>query len=282
MTPRSRSSSARAFEQNRDALARLQNPDTVTIIEVPAVEFVDPIARLLRNHVLGPGAPVLDGNGLSKEATIAAAGTVVLFKRKDEDKSKKSATDDAEFAAAVQRRCAVIGIAADADRLLPRGLVRLAEHRIVVPALDASAVAAVIEAVTGRRPGAVDDELARRATLEALAIAVRGDLGAERSLARLTSLLGSKAANAEPAPRLCELHGLGPARDWALALIRDLSDYAAGRCQWASVDRGLLLTGPPGWVRPPWRERSRAKPMCTSSPPAMPSGKVIAKAISVM
>ena len=236
----------RAFEQNRDALARLQNSDTVTIIEVPAVEFVDPIARLLRTHVLGPGAPVLDGPGLSKEATIAAAGTVVLFKRKDEEKSKKSSTDDAELAAAVQRRCAVVGIAADADRLLPRGLVRLAEHRIVVPALDASAVAAVIEAVTGRRPGAVDDELARRATLEALAIAVRGDLGAERSLARLTNLLGSKVANAEPALRLGELHGLGPARDWALALIRDLTDYAAGRCQWASVDRGLLLTGPPG------------------------------------
>jgi cell division protease FtsH len=171
---------------------------------------------------------------------------VVLFKRKDEEKSKKSSTDDAELAAAVQRRCAVVGIAADADRLLPRGLVRLAEHRIVVPALDASAVAAVIEAVTGRRPGAVDDELARRATLEALAIAVRGDLGAERSLARLTNLLGSKVANAEPALRLGELHGLGPARDWALALIRDLTDYAAGRCQWASVDRGLLLTGPPG------------------------------------
>ena len=237
---------ARAFEQNRDALARLQNPDTITIIEVPAVEFVDPIARLLRTHVLGPGAPVLDGKGLSKEATIAAAGTVVLFKRRDEDKSKKSSTDDAEFAAAVQRRCAVVGIATDADSLLPRGLVRLAEHRIVVPALDASAVAAVIEAVTGRRPGAVDEELARRTTLEALAIAVRGDLGAERSLARLASLLGSKVANAVPAPRLGELHGLGPARDWALALIRDLSDYAAGRCPWASVDRGLLLTGPPG------------------------------------
>jgi cell division protease FtsH len=237
---------ARAFEQNRDALASLQNPDTVTIIEVPAVEFVDPMARLLRIHVLGLGAPVLDGNGLGKEATIATAGTVVLFKRKDEEKSKKSSTDDTEFAAAVQRRCAIIGIAADADRLLPRGLVRLAEHRIVVPALDASAVAAVIEAVTGRRPGAVDDDLARRATLEALAMAVRGDLGAERSLARLANLLGSKIGNAEPATRLCDLHGLGPARDWALALIRDLTDYAAGRCQWASVDRGLLLTGPPG------------------------------------
>jgi cell division protease FtsH len=236
----------RAFEQNRDALAGLQNPDTVTIIEVPAVEFVDPIARLLRTHVLGPGAPVLDGAGLSKEATIAAAGTVVLFKRKDEEKSKKSSTDDAELAAAVQRRCAILGIAADADRLLPRGLVRLAEHRIVVPALDATAVAAVIEAVTGRRPGAVDDELARRATLEALAIAVRGDLGAERSLARLTRLLDHKEGNAEPAPRLSELHGLGEAREWGLALARDLKDYAAGKLPWAAVAPGALITGKPG------------------------------------
>jgi hypothetical protein len=129
----------RPFEQNRDALARLQNPDTVTIIEVSAVEFVDPIARLLRAHVLGPGAPVLDGAGLTKDATIAAAGTVVLFKRKDEEKSKKSSTDDAELAAAVQRRCAILGIAADADRLLPRGLVRLAEHRIVGPEENADA-----------------------------------------------------------------------------------------------------------------------------------------------
>ena len=236
----------RACEQNRDALAGLQNPDIVTIIEVPAVEFVDPISRLLRTHVLGLGAPVLDGNGLSKEATIAAAGTVVLFKRKDEEKSKKSSTEDAEFAAAVQRRCAVVGIAADADRLLPRGLVRLAEHRIVVPALDAWAVAAVIEAVTGRHPGAVSDDLARRATLEALAIAVRGDLGAERSLARLTRLLDHKEGNAEPAPRLSELHGLGEAREWGLALARDLKDYAAGKLPWAAVAPGALITGKPG------------------------------------
>jgi hypothetical protein len=79
---------------------------------------------------------------------------------------------NADFAIAVQRCCAVIGIAADPDRQLPRDLMRLAEHRIIVPPLDAPAVATVIEAVTGRHPGALDGKLVRHVTLETLTIAV--------------------------------------------------------------------------------------------------------------
>jgi hypothetical protein len=235
----------RALDGQRDALARMQDADAVSVIEVPNQDFVDHVERLLKMHVI-TGAQTLDGDGLGKDYTIAAPHTVAIFMRKDEDKpktSKSSENGNAEFAVAALRRCAVTGIA---DRLLPPNLVRMAEHRFVVPPLDASAVAAVIEAVTGRRPGTIDDELARRTTLEALNIAVRADLGAERSLARLTCLLGSQAANAEPAPRLCELHGLGPVKDWALALIRDLTEYAAGRLPWVAVDRGLLVTGAAG------------------------------------
>ena len=236
----------RALDRHRDALAKLQNSDTIAVIEVPGNEFVDLIARLIRLQVVGTDARVIDDDALPKDGTLATSRTVVIFKRKDEGKAKKSASDNAEFAAAVQGRSAIIGIATDPDRLLPPNLVRLANCRIVVPPFDGSAVAAVIEAMTGRRPGPVDDEFARRATLENLMIAVRADFGAERSLARLTHLLDHKAANAEPAPRLSELHGLGEAKDWGLALARDLKDYAAGRLPWASVDKGALLTSAPG------------------------------------
>jgi DNA polymerase III delta prime subunit len=171
----------------------------------------------------------------------------MIFKRKDEGKAKKSTTpDNGDFAAAVQWRCAILGIAADPDRLLPPDLVRLADYRIVVPPFDGSAVAAVIEAMTGRHPGPVDNDLARRVTLEALTIAVRSDLGAKRSLARLICLLDKKDQSAEPTPLLSELHGLGAAKDWGLALAHDLTDYAAGRLSWAAVDKGCLLTGLPG------------------------------------
>ncbi len=126
----------RALDHHRDALAKLQNSDTIAIIEVPGNEFVDLIARLIRLQVVGTDARVMDDDALPKDGTLAAPRTVVIFKRKDEGKTKKSASDNAEFAAAVQWRSAIIGIATDPDRLLPPNLVRLANCRIVVPPFD--------------------------------------------------------------------------------------------------------------------------------------------------
>lgn len=47
-------------------------------------------------------------------------------------------------------------------------------------------------------------------------------------------------------PRVEEMHGYGAARDWALQLRDDLKDWAEGTLPWADVDKGLLLSGPPG------------------------------------
>jgi cell division protease FtsH len=237
----------RALDPRRDLLAKLRDRDSIAVIEVPAPELTDSIKLVLKTLVLGTEAPVLDDSELGlHDASIAALGTVALFVGKDDGKAKKPAPGNARFAAAVQQRCAIIGIATDPDRLLPPDLVRLADHRVVVPPLDDATIAAVIEAVTGRHPGHVDDALARRVTLEALTIAVRADFGAERSLARLRHLVGKDSAPAEPSPTLSELHGLGAARDWGLSLIEDLKNFCAGRLPWAAVDRGCLLTGVPG------------------------------------
>jgi cell division protease FtsH len=235
-----------ALDRQRDALARLQDPDTVTIIEVPAAEFVNLIESLLHNHVLGPGAPLLDGRSLEKQPAIATAGSVAIFRPKKEDKANKASGDNAELAAAVQQRCAVLGIAVDPDRELPRDLVRMAENRIVVKPLDASAIAAVIEAVTGRRPSAIDDAPARRASLSTLNVAVRGDLGAERSLARLRRLLDASDQVARNGPLLSEMHGMGAAKQFGLDLVADLRAYLAGAIPASALPRGLILSGPPG------------------------------------
>jgi cell division protease FtsH len=237
-----------ALDHQRDVLAKLQDPDCVAIIEVPGEEYVDFVERLFKRHVIGTDAPVLDGDGLTlKENAVAVPRTVAIFARKGEEKSKKAANgSNAEFAAAMQRRCAVIGIAVEPDRLLSPHLVRMAEHRIVLGRLDGPAIAAVIEAITGRHPGVVDHQLAKSTTLEALNIAVRADLGADRSLARLGHLVGRNDRNAEPGPLLSEMYGLGAAKSWGMALIQDLREYATGRLPWAEVDKGCLLTGAPG------------------------------------
>ena len=52
---------------------------------------------------------------------------------------------------------------------------------------------------------------------------------------------------AEPALTLADCPGLGAEADeWAADLVRDLTDYRAGKLAWADVDRGILLAGPPG------------------------------------
>ena len=237
-----------ALDRARDVLAKLQDRDTVAIIEVPGEGYVGFVERLFEKYVIDTDAPVLYGDGLSlQENAVAVPRTVAIFARGGEEKSRKATKGgNAEFAAAIQRRCAIIGIAAEPDRLLPPHLIRMAEHRIVLGRLDGPAIAAVIEAITGRHPGAVDDGLAKSVTLEALNIAVRGDLGASRSLARLRHLVGANGRDAEPGPLLSQMHGLGAAKPWGLALIHDLRDYAAGRLAWAEVDKGCLLTGAPG------------------------------------
>ena len=207
-----------ALDRARDVLAKLQDRDTVAIIEVPGEEYVDFVERIFKRFVIGTDAPALDGDGLSLQDTaVAAPRTIAIFARRGEEKSRKAAKGgNAEFAAAVQRRCAIIGIAA------------------------------VIEAVTGRHPGVVDDHLTKITTLEALNIAVRADLGAGRSLARLRHLVGANDRDAERGPLLSQMHGLGAAKPWGLALVHDLREYAAGQLSWAEVDKGCLLTGAPG------------------------------------
>jgi hypothetical protein len=234
----------RAFERSREVLIGLRDPDMVLVIEVPHPDFVEPVARLLRKHVLGPETPVLDGDGLDKQRTAARGGTVLIFKRAEEAKPRKVLAS-AGFAAAVQLRCAIIGIAADTSQL-PPDLVNLIEHRIVVPPLDGTAIAAVIEAVTGKLPSALEEHLARRVTLEMLCIAVRADLGPDRSMARLRRLLDSGGPNEEAGPSLSEMHGLGPAKQWGLELAADLRAYVAGKLRWSACPKGLLLSGPPG------------------------------------
>jgi cell division protease FtsH len=237
-----------ALDRHRDALAKLRERDCIAIIEVPADEYVDFVERIFKRHVIGMDAPVLDCDALLLENNaVALPRTVAIFARRGEEKSKKVANDrNAEFAAAVQRRMAIVGIAADPDRMLPPHLVRMAEHRIVLGRLDSPAIAAVIEAVTGLHPGAIDDDLAKITTLEDLNIAVRADLGAARSLGRLRHLVDAHDRSAEPGPLLSDMHGLGGAKPWGMALIQDLRDYGAGRLAWAEVDKGCLLTGAPG------------------------------------
>jgi len=232
----------RAFETDRVALAELQDPDKATIIEVADPAWIEPVAAILHNHVVDPmrwiGQHNLHGNG------IVAPGTIALFK--ESASPKRQQDEDEKLARAVQKRCAIVVVASDPERWLPPGLLCLADRRVSIPPLDADAVAAVIEAVTGRRPRMGGADLSSKVTLSDLKLSVRADLGADASYARLVRIVGAGGQPLCESPRLADLAGLGAAKDWGLRLAADLKAYAAGRLHWAEVDRGCLLTGAPG------------------------------------
>lgn len=46
--------------------------------------------------------------------------------------------------------------------------------------------------------------------------------------------------------RLGQMYGYGPAREWGLELAQDIRDWSDGTISWNEIDRGIVLSGPPG------------------------------------
>jgi cell division protease FtsH len=232
----------RAFETSRDALARMLDPDAVIVIQVPHPDLVKPVRRFLR-LLLASDAHLIDGNDLDDRNHVTRAeGSAVVFT--EPTKSKISSEEGYEAVAVAMRlRCATIGIGTPFGRL-PKTLVRLAEHRVIVPPIDAAVIADVMEAVTGTRPTSVDASMAARATISDLAIAVRDDIGLDRSLERLQRLVEPLATY--DVPPLSELSGLGEAKTYCLEVVESLRAYLAGTRPWSECPHGLLVSGPPG------------------------------------
>ena len=232
----------RAFEPSRDVLARLVDPDAVIVIQVPHPDLVGPVRRFLR-LLLASDAPLIDGDDLDDGSHVTrTGGSVVVFTGRPKSKSSLKGEDEA-VAIAMRFRSAIIGIATPLGRL-PKTLVRLAEHRVIVPPIDATVVADVIEAVTTARPAAVDASMAVRATINDLGIAVRDDIGAERSLERLRRLVEPELKC--DVPPLSELSGLGEAKTYCMEVVESMRAYLAGTRPWSECPHGVLVSGPPG------------------------------------
>lgn len=75
-----------------------------------------------------------------------------------------------------------------------------------------------------------------------------------RSVARIVRQLKVTAESDDGAPRrrdrsdvrLEELAGYGEAKAWGLQLAKDIGAWKRGVIDWSDVDRGILLSGPPG------------------------------------
>lgn len=152
------------------------------------------------------------------------------------------------------------------------GLAPLIDRRIMVPAfLSDDQLARVIALVSGvkasidtsglgdwlpigdvvktvRRgfsPAKVVERL-KKAAAGRQEAARKGDASNEVAVAEALQALGDALPDKTAPVRLRDLSGYGAAKDWGLQLADDIAAYNAGDIAWDDVDKGILLSGPPG------------------------------------
>jgi cell division protease FtsH len=234
---------ARAIETVQGLTRDLRRGRPVVTLATHGAELVASVEQVLQLCAFGAEAKVL------AEGTFRAnhERPVLLLARDGTDSAHKPERGNDRVAAALHARAPIVGVAPDPKRHLPRDLQRAAEHNLTLGELDVSAVALVIEAVTGSRPTAeIDRTLVRAIDVSDLTLAVRADREADECIRQLEKLVATKSVFDHRGPSLEELAGYGEAQSWGLNLAADLREYRAGRLDWENIEKGLLLVGEPG------------------------------------
>ncbi|MBR0734983.1 AAA family ATPase [Bradyrhizobium japonicum] len=234
---------ARVIEPVEGLTRELRRGSPIVSLATLGPDAVSLVGSVLTTCAFGSKAKVLDERLFDQAHTRP----VLLITRDGTASEHKLERGNEAVAEALHAHAPVFGVAPDPTRHLPRDLLRASEHRLTLGALDASAIALTIEAITGRYPSApVDDELVRAVELADLALSVRSDRSPDECIERLERIVSSKAFFDHRGPSLEELPGYGAAREWGLNLVADLREHRAGDLDWACVEKGLLLVGPPG------------------------------------
>ncbi len=235
---------ARAIEGVGELTRDLRRRSPAVSLATHGAEVVSLVRQVLKICAFGNEAKVLDERTFDEERHTRP---VLLLTRDGTSNDHKAERGNDAVARALHGRAPIFGVAPDPRRHLPRDLLRAAEHHLSLGQLDASAIALVIEAVTGKPPSVgIDDQLVRAVDISDLALSVRSDRSADDCVKRLEKIVSTKSFFDHRGPSLEDLAGYGHARQWGLNLVADLREYRAGRLDWECIEKGLLLAGPPG------------------------------------
>lgn len=207
---------------------RLQKPAVVGLVlpEGAAMDFYEDAARYVAH-----GASIINGGSDSAELLRAWGGRRARFE--DPDLAKALAKRPRVFLVAESLGTVpeTFHLAADAvvqvGPILPSDVI--AGARLCLNLTVTSAQAAFIATVP----------------LPVIVSALRRGRSVAAAIALMEKAVAPKPKDVS-GPMLDDLHGLGEAGDWGRELARDLADWRVGTIGWADVDRGILLSGPPG------------------------------------
>ncbi len=143
----------------------------------------------------------------------------------------------------------VIGIAANAKVVLPSVLQAAADVTIkIAPPTGAMVRDALKRCLSGRVPSFIDDKLVANLGFDDLVASMRAGSTPSQAIERMRVVSERRGSSQQldTFPTLETAVEYGAAREWGLALARDLEDYRAGRLSWDTIDRGAIIHSDPG------------------------------------
>jgi ATP-dependent Zn protease len=210
---------------------------TMVIIDVSTAEWIAPVAAAWKEQVSGWCA--LYGKPDHR------AGRWLEHRSDGRDRNGWW-SERVSLPVALSAGYSAVGISQAPERHLAKEFLSAADWRVSVPLLDAAALTEAVTRAFGAPPQAsLEDGLCRLLTPSDLLLSQRKGQDADAYLSRLRTLARAKAPKGATVT-LDDLCGMDEAVAWGRALAADLADYAAGRLSWSSVDRGIILDGPPG------------------------------------
>ncbi|MEN3230537.1 AAA family ATPase [Methylorubrum rhodesianum] len=225
-------------------IERIEGAAPVVIVEVPQVDWIDPMAEAL----VACFGPTSSPTGHSRKDLPARAPDAVVVT----PAARSILPDDRSTSRAAQafrEHRPLIGVTTRMRGGLPGDLLRACEERLVVGDFDPGSVAVLIEHVAGERAGrSIGDAAAAAIEPGDLRVAINPARGADGCVDRLAAVLEARLLRRRAAdgPRLQDLAGYGPAAEWGLAAAADLAAYARNALPWAACEPGALLVGQPG------------------------------------
>jgi cell division protease FtsH len=201
-------------------------PSAVTV-SVPTAEWVDPVRKFFCGAFARKWS-VYARDGSNRRIDVPTTGNT-------------------EVAAALAEGKSVVGIAVAVDQTLPATLTAAADLRLKI-SLDNKLVSGVIAKLYAGPCPPIDDTDLLRLSLNDLVAAMRPGIGAKDVVSRIANASKTRGGSdgSEAAPDLHTAVEWGAAREWGLALARDMRDFSVGIIPWSAVDRGAVFYSGPG------------------------------------
>lgn len=169
----------------------------------------------------------------------------ITFKQVFDSNGKRPDSAAIMLALATTARVVVV---ASCEEALSDSFVQVADAVVSVLRPNALHVQAAVYVCLGERVSHADAFFIAAMPLKMIAATLRKGRPIKTSILMMKRLVqDSNAQTTDTAlPRLEDLHGLGEAGKWGRELALDLADWRLGKINWGDIDRGILLSGPPG------------------------------------